>query len=207
MTSSSRTPPGRSPQKAELVGSDYVNPDTAELYIPDWTLLPAALKAVALGQCAGTVTLQTRSAVPNAEGKYAYLDRPVRYLAQKVTNPDGTPGTEQSKYVETNVQFTARTFDFEIGSGAYVDVEMVPMDFSGSRPRRGYTTNRWECSVAGASGAEPARSCRLRTRRWSGFSRPRRREPGRVVHPLRQPAMSSPCTCDDVDEPRQWHHR
>ena len=162
-----KAPPGRSPQKAELVGSDYVNPDTAELYIPDWTLLPAALKAVALGQCAGTVTLQTRSAVPNAEGKYAYLDRPVRYLAQKVTNPDGTPGTEQSKYVETNVQFTARTFDFEIGSGAYVDVEMVPMDFS-DLASRGYTTNRWECSVAGTS--EPVPVVPTANPGWSGFS-------------------------------------
>ncbi len=143
-----KTPPGRSAQLGELVGGEYVNPDTAELYIPDWNLLPEALRAVALGQCAGTLTLQTRSAVPDGAGKFPYLDRPVRYLAQSVTNPDGTPGKEQEKYVETNVQFTARTFDFEIPGGAYVDIEMVPMDFS-DLASRGYTTNRWECTIAG----------------------------------------------------------
>jgi prepilin-type N-terminal cleavage/methylation domain-containing protein len=143
-----RTPPGRSPQMGELVAGQYVNPDTAELYIPDWSLLPEALRAVALGQCAGTITMQTRSAVPDASGSYPYLDRPVRYLAQSVKNPDGTPGKEEKKYVETNVQFTARTFDMEIPGGAYVDVEMVPMDFS-DLASRGYTTNRWECTIAG----------------------------------------------------------
>jgi hypothetical protein len=92
--------------------------------------------------------MQTRSAVPDGSGSYPYLDRPVRYLAQSVKNPDGTPGKEEKKYVETNVQFTARTFDMEIPGGAYVDVEMVPMDFS-DLASRGYTTNRWECTIAG----------------------------------------------------------
>lgn len=163
-----KNPPGRSPQMAELVGGEYINPDTAELYIPDWALLPEALKAVALGQCAGTITMQTRSAVPDGSGKYPYLDRPVRYLAQEVVNPDGTPGKEKEKYVETNVQFTARTFDLEIPGGAYVDVEMVPMDFS-DLASRGYTTNRWECTVAGVPVANLP-SVATANPTWSGFA-------------------------------------
>lgn len=162
-----KTPPGRSAQMGELVGGEYVNPDTAELYIPDWSLLPEALRAVALGQCAGTITMQTRSAVPDGSGKYPYLDRPVRYLAQEVKNPDGTPGKEKEKYVETNVQFTARTFDLEIPGGAYVDVEMVPMDFS-DLASRGYTTNRWECTVAGEPVAGLA-SVPTANPLWNGF--------------------------------------
>jgi hypothetical protein len=162
-----KTPPGRSPQMAELVGGQYVNPDTAELYIPDWTILDRALRAVALGQCAGTVTLQTRLAVPDGDGRFPYLDRPVRYLAQSVKNADGSASKEENKYAETNVAFTARTFDLEIPDGSYVDVQMVPMDFS-DLASRGYTTNRWECTAAG----DPVTTPTVGTANpgWSGFA-------------------------------------
>jgi hypothetical protein len=162
-----KNPPGRSPQMAELVGGQYVNPDVAELYIPDWSIIDRALRAVALGQCAGTVTLQTRLAVPDVDGRFPYLDRPVRYLAQTVRNPDGSTSPEQNKFAETNVAFTARTFDLSIPDGSYVDVEMVPMDFS-DLVSRGYTSNRWECTSAGDPVAVPPVA--TSNPNWSGFA-------------------------------------
>jgi prepilin-type N-terminal cleavage/methylation domain-containing protein len=126
----------------------YLNPDTARLYVPDWNLLPMALKTVALGECAGTITFQTRLAVADENGAYPYLDEPIRYLAEKATNPDGTSSPEEQKYAETNIANTAKNMGLSITNGSYLDVEMVPLYFS-SLTAEGYSTNRWECTVAG----------------------------------------------------------
>src|SRR5690606_17547010 len=55
-------------------GADSVNTETVDLYIPqDWSQLPDVMRTIALGQCAGTLTVQTRT----LDGQY--LDQPVGY--------------------------------------------------------------------------------------------------------------------------------
>lgn len=124
--------------------ADSVNTETVDLYIPkDWSKLPDVMRTIALGQCAGTLTVQTRS----LDGQY--LDQPVGYVAEKVRDPNDVPGDQEGKYLETNFASTARTFDFAMPGGAYVDVELFPRDFSDKLPGLGYSTNHWSCSVAG----------------------------------------------------------
>lgn len=146
----------------------YVNSGTARLYIPNWSLLPTALRSVALGECAGTITFQTRLAVPDGSGAYPYLAEPVRYIAKKVTNPDGSASPEQNKYVETNIASTARTFDLSVPSGEYVDVDVIPMDFS-TLNAKGHTTHHWECTVAGVP-VTNLPEVQSGVDGWSGFS-------------------------------------
>jgi len=152
---------------AVLEDGQYINSDVADLYIPDWSVLDEALRAVALGQCAGTITLQTRLAVPDADGEFPHLDRPVRYQAQTVRLPDGTDGAEKETYAETNVATTARSFDLAIPDGSYLDVEMVPLLFS-DLDDRGYSTNRWECTSAGTPVATPV--VPTENPSWHGFA-------------------------------------
>lgn len=128
--------------------AEIIDNGTTDMYIPDnWSYLPAALKAVALGQCAGTLTLQTRL-VSNPSG---HFDQPVMYSPRSVVQDDFTVVEENKRYVETNAQFTARTFDF-VFDGAGVDVELVPLPFSNLQ---GYETDRWECWEAGLGGTLP----------------------------------------------------
>lgn len=147
----------------------YKNPDTARLYLPKtWSLLPTALRTVALGECAGTITFQTRLATPDADGQYPYVTDAFRYIARKVTDSNGVESTEVQKFAETNMANTARTFDLSIQSGQYVDVEFLPLNFT-TRAAEGYSTDRWECTVAGVpvtnlpslDSGEP---------NWSGFA-------------------------------------
>ena len=126
---------------------EYDNAKQATLYsTPDWTKLPKALKAIALGDCGGTLTLQTRLGGSGAPD-------PFRYQATQQFAPDGTELSTDRPVVYTNREQTTGNFDLAIDSGLYRDVVVIPENYS---DLRAYQPTGWSCRA----GAE-ARSFEL----------------------------------------------
>ena len=89
---------------------DYDNAEVANLYTtPLWSQLPKALKAIALGDCGGTLTLQTRL------GGTAAPD-PFRYQATQQFAADGTELETDKPVAITNREQTTANFDLSIDS-------------------------------------------------------------------------------------------
>ena len=130
-------------EEASPSGGPYVNVETANLYrSTNFTQLPTALKAIALGECGGTLTLQTRI------GGAAVSD-PFQYQNSAQFAADGSPilGGDVGGIVTTNRQVTVRNFDFEIGEGLYRDVVILPANLSDIGA---YTPAGWTCRAGGA---------------------------------------------------------
>lgn len=139
----------------------YNNAKQATLYsTPDWTQLPKALKAIALGDCGGTLTLQTRLGSAGAPD-------PFRYQATNQFAADGTELTTDRPVVYTNREQTTGNFDLAIESGLFRDVVVMPENYS---DLRSYQPTGWSCRA----GAE-ARSFQLvdipgdETSPWKGI--------------------------------------
>jgi prepilin-type N-terminal cleavage/methylation domain-containing protein len=117
-------------------GSGYANTEVADLYVlPQWSEFPEAMQAVALGECGGTLTLQTRV------GSSPAVD-PFRYQNTAVRDSSGTVLPVQSTVVTTNRQFTTGTFDLAIPDGQFVTVDILPQNFS---ELTAYTPGSWNC--------------------------------------------------------------
>jgi len=118
-------------------GTRYTNPEVADMYIsPDWSQFTRALEAVALGECGGTLTLQTRiGGTTPAADPFTYQNSAVRDSGGDVLDIEPT-------IVRTNQQFTTGTFDFDIPNGQFVDVDVVPQNLS---DLVGYSPNGWSC--------------------------------------------------------------
>lgn len=117
-------------------GTNYTNSALADMYVlPQWTQFVAAMKAVSLGQCGGTLTLQTKAnGTPVAD--------PFRYQNSAVLSSTGATIPVEPRVVTTNQQFTTGTFDFSIANGQYVTVEVLPQNFS---DLNGYEPVSWSC--------------------------------------------------------------
>lgn len=117
-------------------GTNYTNTAIADMYVlPQWTQFVTAMKAVSLGQCGGTLTLQTKkNGSPVAD--------PFRYQNSTVLDSSGATVPVEPRVVTTNQQFTTGTFDFSIANGQYVTVEVLPQNFS---ELNGYTPTGWAC--------------------------------------------------------------
>jgi hypothetical protein len=136
----------------------YVNAAEANLYIsPDWSRFTKALEAVALGECGGTLTIQTKL------GGSAAVD-PFTYQNSGVQDPDGNPLVIPPTVVTTNLVDKARTFDFDISDGTYRTVEVRPVDFS---DLTNYSGGSWSCK-AGISSRE-IETFPIEGSPWSGF--------------------------------------
>ena len=73
-------------------GTTYTNAEEADMYVlPQWSQFAAALQAVALGKCGGTLTLQTK-----LNGATAVPD-PFTYQNSGVTDADGTRRCRSSR--------------------------------------------------------------------------------------------------------------
>jgi hypothetical protein len=106
-------------------GSTYTNSEEADMYVlPQWSQFTAALQAVALGKCGGTLTLQTK-----LNGATAVPD-PFTYQNSGVTDAGGNVVTLEPKVVRTNQQYTTGTFDFEIPDGRFFTVEIRPVNLT-----------------------------------------------------------------------------
>jgi hypothetical protein len=117
-------------------GSTYTNNEIADMYVlPQWSQFGTAMEEIALGECGGTLTLQTRL------GSGAAPD-PVRYQNSAVTDSSGDPLDLKPTVVTTNQQFVTGTFDFPIPNGQFVTVDVLPQNYS---ELTAYTPGAWTC--------------------------------------------------------------
>ena len=131
---------------APTTGPDgqYNNAKQATLYTtPDWAQLPKALKAIALGDCGGTLTLQTRLGSSGAPD-------PFRYQATQQFAADGTELATDRPVVYTNREQTTGNFDLAIESGLFRDVVVIPENYS---DLRSYQPTGWTCRAGAESRA------------------------------------------------------
>ena len=120
-------------------GSNYTNNEIADMYVlPQWSQFGTAMEQIALGECGGTLTLQTRL------GSGAAPD-PVRYQNSAITDSGGDPLNLEPTVVTTNQQFVTGTFDFPIPNGQFVTVDILPQNYS---ELTGYTPGTWTCRAA-----------------------------------------------------------
>ncbi len=126
---------------AILQGGQYTNAAQADNYIlPDWNQLDDALLAVALAECGGTLTVQTRVGAAAAGDPFTYQNT-------RITNSAGNPIGSELRVVTTTAVYPSGTFDFDIASGTYVDVTLEPTNTSGLLA---YLPGTWTCR-AGSS--------------------------------------------------------
>lgn len=138
-------------------GSTYTNAEVADMYIsPNWAQFTHALQAVALGECGGTVTLQTRR-------NGAPVPDPFVYQNTAAIDSTGVPLGLEPTVVQTGLQYTSGTFDFPVGDGTYVDVDIVPQNLS---DLVGYVPVGWTCR-AGVT-ARPVTTVPISDSVWSG---------------------------------------
>ena len=125
-------------------GTSYTNNEIADMYVlPQWSQFSTAMEEIALGECGGTLTLQTKL------GGGAAPD-PVRYQNSAVTDSSGTPLDLEPTVVTTNQQFVTGTFDFPIPNGQFVTVDVLPQNYS---ELTGYTPGAWTCRAGNADRA------------------------------------------------------
>ncbi len=118
-------------------GSTYTNAEIADMYVlPQWSQFGTAMEAVALGECGGTLTLQTKV------GGTTPASDPFRYQNSAVTDSAGNRVALQPTVVTTNQQFTTGTFDFVVPDGQFVTVDILPQNYSELKT---YTPGSWSC--------------------------------------------------------------
>ncbi|MFZ4719598.1 MAG: vWA domain-containing protein [Ilumatobacteraceae bacterium] len=140
-------------------GTTYTNPEQADMYVlPQWTQFGKALEAVALGECGGTLTLQTK-----LNGTTAAPD-PFTYQNSGVKDSAGNPVTIEPSVVRTNQQFVTGTFDFSIPNGQYVTVEIRPENLS---DLGAYRPLGWTCKAALTN--RPVTAVPIDGTQWSGI--------------------------------------
>ena len=127
-------------ERAEDLDNDgvYDNPKQANLYIsPDWSKFGAALRSVALAECGGTLTLQTKV------GGVAAAD-PFTYQKTKVFDYLGAPLTSDMTIVTTTRAFPSGTFGLDLDLGKAVTLEIQPQNLS---DLTAYSPAGWSCKV------------------------------------------------------------
>ena len=123
---------------ATLVGGTYTNALTANMYIsPDYTNFGLALQTIALSQCGGTLTLQTKVGSTSAAD-------PFTYQKTALTDSAGTALVSDMTVVTTTKQFSSGTFDLNISDGTFRTVEIQPLNLS---DLSGYTSGTWSCKA------------------------------------------------------------
>lgn len=111
-------------------GGPYTNAGQATYYeLPNWNQFAGAMTTMALAECGGTVTLQTKVGNVNAGDPFTYQ-----------SSDDLTTAT-------TSAQFRSGTFDIDLGGGTSKSVTITPLITSNlSR----YSPAGWSCKAAGA---------------------------------------------------------
>ncbi len=118
------------PVPASPTGGPYTNAAVADMYVlPDWAQFAGALNSVALAECGGTVTLQTRVGGTAAADPFTYQN-----------SQDKTIAT-------TSQQYRSGTFDFDLPNGQPVTVDITPVNLSNLS---NYDHVSWSCKSAGA---------------------------------------------------------
>ena len=124
----------------------YTNPEVADFYLQDSfdaDAFGAAMRAAALKDCGGTLTIQTRDADTGDP-----VDDEFRFENPTYRNDAGTMIEAQARTVTTSVSFRTGTFDFDLSdSSRYFDVDVFPAQF---QTNENYDFIEWSCR----SGAE-----------------------------------------------------
>lgn len=121
---------------------NYDNPETANFYDQtnfDPDKFAAAMKAAALKDCGGTLTIQTKllDGTPVAE-EFVYENSAYYDAADNQIEAD-------ARRVTTSYQFKTGTFDFEISdSTPFFKVDIVPSELE---TLSGYTFDSWTCKA------------------------------------------------------------
>ena len=110
-------------------GGPYPDAAAADLFVlPDYTNFANALASVALDQCGGTVTLQTKVGTSSALDPFTYQN----------TTTDET--------VQTSAAYRSGTFDVALPGGTSQVVTITPQEFTSLN---GYAPNGWTCKAGG----------------------------------------------------------
>lgn len=127
-------------------GSD--NAEIANMFVlgndaAAWDKLTPVMKAIALGECGGTLTLSTRTAAG------AKVGTPFTYENSAVYRSDGSIVSPfEPNVVTTNAENRTRGFDYAVPGGTYITTEIRPQ---ASSAMLGYEPIAWECRA----GARP----------------------------------------------------
>ena len=131
---------------AVFSGGEYTNPEVANFYLQssfDEAAFGAAMKASALKDCGGTLTIQTR--LPDGT---SVADEFV-YENSEYRTDDGTPVEAESRVVTTSATFRTGTFDFDIpATTAYYSADIVPQEL---QTLAGYDFGNWSCRAGATS--------------------------------------------------------
>ena len=132
---------------ADEDGSD--NAEIANMFVipgnddAAWTQLTPVLKAIALGECGGTLTLATKTSAGAA------VSAPFTYENSAVYRSDGSTVTPfVPTVVTTNAQYRTRGFDYAVPGGTFITTEIRPQ---ASSVLLRYQPLGWECRA----GARP----------------------------------------------------
>ena len=107
--------------------------------LPEWERFTGALEAIALAKCGGTLTVQTLE-----DG--APFSYPVSYQNTAATLASGEPAQINLATVTTSTAYPSATFDYDIASGGYVTVDIMPASLS---DLDGFAPVGWSCSARG----------------------------------------------------------
>ncbi len=166
-------------------GGQYINVETANLYASNnWNQLPVALKAIALGECGGTLTLQTRLERDGGIGSRSPYQNSEQYAADGTKSDDrpedrcgpigsSRPGRSTSRSVKG---CTGRS-----SSSRRSCRISAPTSREAGPARR--ATNRAASSPSTFPAPSPSPV--------EGHPRPGRGQRGGLLHPDRDPAMSA----------------
>lgn len=109
----------------------YTNAAQATYYeLPNWSQFSDAMTSLALAECGGTVTVQTKLGATNASDPFTYQN-----------SVDLSTAT-------TSALYRSGTFDYELSSGTAVSATISPMQTS---TLDSYNFVGWTCKAAGAN--------------------------------------------------------
>jgi hypothetical protein len=112
-------------------GGPYTNAAAADLFVlPNYSNFGSALASVALGQCGGTVTIQTKVGSSSAQDPFTYEN------------------TTTHETVKTSAAYRSGTFDVALPGGASTTITISPQDFSNLVR---YQPAGWSCKSAGVA--------------------------------------------------------
>jgi hypothetical protein len=114
-------------------GGPYTNAAAADLFVlPNYANFGSALSTIALGQCGGTVTLQTKTGSTAAQDPFIYEN------ASSVNH----------EVVTTSAAYRSGTFDVALPGGSAQAITITPQDFT-SLAR--YNPVGWSCKAGGVA--------------------------------------------------------
>ena len=116
-------------------GGNVINAEVANMYqSTQWSDVQAALKAIALGQCGGTITLQTRvGGTTPANDTFTYTN------------------TLDKTSVQTSGSKRSGTFDFAIPSGGSITADIQQTTTTTLKDHYAPASPQWTCKAGGAT--------------------------------------------------------